>query len=207
MRLSRLLERLVSLLFWVFHPFFMPTWTFIVLDSYHENLFETGSGGLWFYLQVFLLTAIAPGILLLVMEKTRLISTIEIPDRQERHLPALLVSMVYILTTMYFIQKHPESGIGAFLAVMSLPALVSSALTFLTKVSIHTAAASSSSTLLISFLLIGEYTAPAWVVLSVLITGVFMTGRVAFRLHTMEEVILGAAVGVGSTAAGIALIY
>ena len=81
----------------VLHPLWMPLVTFLllyVLDPYLGLHFEHFK-----LILLLLLTCIlAPGLSLLVMVKMKLVSDIEVSNKEERYIPFALVIFYYILT-------------------------------------------------------------------------------------------------------------
>ena len=194
---------------WVFMPLFIPVYAiFIVMyvpsDHYFFNpnciyyLSLEGKTALIF--RFLLLGVVAPGVSFYILQRMKIISSIEMETRKERTIP--IVVMFFYCLLLYSYQGY-EGEMSPFLPkyIYSLPLsgmLVTFVFFFLNrwkKISIHAASAG----ILVGFLLafaVQHHDYQMWIIaFGFIVSGLVMSARLFLNKHTLFEVLLGWAVG------------
>lgn len=132
-------KKIANSLSWVFHPLFLPTYTYLIMlnqDSFisyvvPERLRWTVIGF------VFLITAVLPALVNYLFLRRGMISSLMMESRQERLLPYLVSAGCYYLTAYMANILQLPAIFYLFSLGITLLALMSLFLTFYLKVSIH----------------------------------------------------------------------
>lgn len=142
---------------------------------------------------------VAPGVSLLIMYRTGMISDIEIDNRRERSIPIIVQLLYCLFLYMVFIFKDPQGQLPSYIYAFPLSGAIVTGFFFLLnrwkKISIHAAGTGIMVGMIIAYSLqCISYT--FWIIpVSVLISGAVMSARVFLGKHTLLEVIVGWFVG------------
>lgn len=192
----------------VLHPALIPTYLFVIL-LFGTSIVPYQHGHKWILLGiVFLLTFILPVLGIFSFLKAKVISAIDIPNREERIMPFLFVSVLYVFITYLFFKLPPIFDIlGLLMLGMSLVLVLVSAITLVHKISVHAAGVSGGLGTLLG--LQHRYTDEDFlypVLLFVLLLGVVMSARLSLKAHTFSELMSGFGVGLLVTFGVLALL-
>lgn len=149
----------------------------------------------WLFVLMFLLTGVLPAMSLALLRVLGAIRSLELPDRQERLMPAILITLLYFLVTVMFEVRYPSPSLLSLMIILTAVAATGTLLTRWWKVSLHAMCASAASAVLVAAAIIdpvGDYLTPA---LSLLATGAVMSARLVLDAHTVREVWAGAVAG------------
>ncbi len=182
----------------VLHPLWMPLVNFLllyVLDPYLGLHFEHFK-----LILLLLLTCIlAPGLSLLVMVKMKLVSDIEVSNKEERYIPFALVIFYYILTYGFLRFQHVSLPHAVYAMLFSL--IVSLVLAVLvnmkTKVSIHLMAMGGVLGALLAFSQLHVIGIGGYMTLWLLLSALLAWSRIYQGLHTNAQTYLGFGLGFG----------
>lgn len=180
----------------VFHPLWMPLVTLLLLYLIDPYL-GLSDGQFKFLLKMLLICIVAPGLSLLVMLKTKLVSDIEVSNKKERYIPFALVILYYILTYTFLRLNHVPlpNAVYAMLFSLIVSLFIASLVNMQTKVSIHLMAMGGVLGTLLAFsqihmIGIGSYMS-VWLLLSALLAW----SRIYQDLHTNAQTYLGFGLG------------
>jgi len=182
----------------VFHPLLIPTLIFSVLVFYFPQFLQVnGSNSIILIALIFIFTFLFPLAALGIMRITKVISSMEIPERRERMLPFSVVCFLYMLTTYYF-QTYLKAApfLIISLAVITFILVLITAISFFWKISAHMAAISGILGTLAFFCLrfpVNELLHPLMAV--ILISGLVASSRLYLNAHTPAQVAGGFALG------------
>jgi hypothetical protein len=195
---------------YLFHPLFMPLFGLVILLSIPTvsvGFIDTSLYNLlpqykyYFYGIFALLTLLAPGFSILIMYWSKLISSLEMPDRKERMFPLIFICVYYI--TVYYKMRMDVPMLTQVPFVLSfvfglvLTAVVVLVFNFFTKISLHTIGV---------FGIIGAVTAYfqsqmeyplLLLMILILIGGLVASARLYLKSHSFTEVMYGMVFGFG----------
>lgn len=183
----------------VLHPALIPTYLFAILLFFSAVIPYQLSEKLMFLGIIFLLTFVFPVLCFFFFFKAKLISSIEIPKREERIFPFLVITIFYILVTYGLFYYFPiVSLLGEVMLGITIVLIVVSITTFFYKISVHGAGVSGGLGALSAL----QYGSPSEdlsypILLFVLLVCITAYARLALKAHTAWEVVAG--VGVGFT--------
>lgn len=180
---------------WVLHPLLVPSIVSYLLADRHANLMGTVLPASWLFVLMFLLTGVLPGMSLALLKVLGAIRSLELPDRQERLMPAIMITLLYFAVTVMFEVRYPSPSLVSLMIILTAVAATGTLLTRWWKVSLHAMCAAAASAVLMAAAMMdptGDYMTPA---ISILATGAIMSARLVLDAHTVREVWTGAVAG------------
>lgn len=191
-----------NLISWIFHPLLIPSYLFTALSLHYPSVLQTVVPGFWIFLLMLLLTGILPALNILLLRMMGNLRDLDMPDRNDRVLPFLMVATIYGLVAYLFYTKYPAPGILSLLYILCILTLLSLIINFFIKLSIHALSNVCATAVLTTLALqegSGQLIFP--VILGWLASGLVMSSRLALEAHTLKEIFIGATVGfIGGTA-------
>jgi membrane-associated phospholipid phosphatase len=182
----------------IFHPLLVPTLIFLVLVlKFPQFLQGNGGNAVFIIALLFLCTFMIPLLSLGIMRLTKVISSLDIPDRQERLLPFSVVSLLYMMTTYFFQTRLVVAPFVVFsLAVITFILVLITVISFYFKISAHMAAISGILGAIAAFCFKFPINALLYpLIILVIISGAVASARLYLNAHTPEEVTGGFALG------------
>ena len=194
---------------WVFMPLFMPIYALLLVmfvPSNQDFLFNSDNLFLQpLQFKTALLTmfgifcVLAPGISFLILQRYKLISSVEMETKKERTVP-IIVMMLYCLA-LYVILVQITKGliVPKFIFALPLSGAVVTAIFLIVnrwkKISIHSGAAGIVTGFVLAYVLTQtEY--QLWVfTVTILVAGLVMSARLYLQRHTISELIIGWMIG------------
>ncbi len=179
------------------HPIFLPLlglYLALNSDSY-LNYFTPEDAKLKLYLLFAIHSILLPGLSLMVMRRTHLISSMQLINREERTLP-FLVNIVYI-AMIYYLLRDPAvpqiiTSMIAGMLVLQVSVLL---LNFRWKISIHCLGAGGLVGGYLALSQVLEFNGVLITTLLVLATGIIATSRLILQAHKAAEVYTGLLIG------------
>lgn len=191
--------RIASLLSALLHPLILPTLGIIILfnlDTYLSYSIPSQAKR-FIVLIIFINSAIAPLLSILLMKKTGVIKDVLLDNRSERMFP-LLLSAVYFFITYYLLRKVALPSIIYFYIIgATILVLLTLIITFRWKISIHMTSIGGFTGFLISLALLLHIDINWLLILSFLASGLLGTSRIKLNAHDLPQVFAGYAMGVG----------
>lgn len=190
--------RLVSILF---HPLLMATYMcllFIVampsaLEPFRQ---ETFSGLLTL---IFLVTFLLPAINILVFKIFGSISSLSMPDRRDRIIPFVFITILYVSMTLLFYWRFRidfTDNVLKFFVIIDLLAMTSAIVTFFYKVSVHSIGICGLLGIVLPLNTLSENGALFYPTVGLIVlTGIVMSSRLQLHAHTLREVTVGGVLG------------
>ena len=197
-------QKVARICSYILHPLLMPTYGLILI--YYSKLIPgfnpysiqgAGTFGWDFISWSFVFTAFLPGILALLMKKKGYISSIQMPQKNERILPFTVTGVCYLIL-FYLPQFMYDYDIPFVLKLFlmgSLFAIIFGVIiTFFWKISVHMIGIGGVCGI---FFLFGVLQEPQTIMLSFLfaIAGIVGFSRLALNAHTMNQVVAGFLLG------------
>jgi membrane-associated phospholipid phosphatase len=198
----RVLAEVIS---WVFMPLFMPIYALALVmfvpsnQDYFFNadcLYTISASGKYALLILFFVFSVAlPGVSFLILQRTKVIATIEMQERRERTIPIVIMLAYCLALYMLFVVKVGHGFISKFAFSLPLSGVCVTLVFFFLnrwkKVSIHAGAAGIFTGFILAYILQHvEY--QLWMLsLAILISGLVMTARMYLEKHTLLEIFVG----------------
>ncbi len=192
-------NRIASLLSALLHPLILPTLGLIILFNLNTYLSYSmpGQAKKFILLIVFINSAIAPVLSILLLKKMGFIKDITLDDRSERMLP-LLLSAIYFFLTYFLLRKVALPSLIYFYIIgATILILLSLIITYRWKISIHMVSMGGFTGFLISIALLLQIDIYWLLMLTFLLSGMLGTARVIVKAHDLPQVFAGYAMGVG----------
>lgn len=180
----------------VLHPALIPTYVFTVVLFLSSLVPIQISNKLAFLSMVFLLTFVLPVLSIFYFLKTKLISSVSMPKREERLIPFWVISLLYVFVTFLLLCQPIFHLLGLIMLGISIVLVAVNVITFTYKVSVHSAGVSGGLGILMGL----QYRYPSQdflypILLFILLTGIVMSARLALQAHTPLELIVGLGLG------------
>jgi membrane-associated phospholipid phosphatase len=191
----------------VLHPLLMTTYLFVILFFYLPIIFQPIKPSFAFIGLIFLMTFVLPSLNFILFKVTGTIDNLAMPERRQRTLPFLFISILYCVVTFLFHWKVGVANVTSLLIIICALVVISASITLFYKVSIHSAAIWGIVGILLplykssnGFLLIP-------VVLLIVAAGLVMSARLQLNAHTPREVLTGSLLGFGIGFAGMLILF
>ena len=178
----------------------MSSWFFLAITLCYPLLMEpiTSQQKFYFLLLVFITTFLLPLISIAIFKLTGSISSLELPERGERFMPLLFVSLIYGLTLyLVFFKLSVNALVTGVFAGITLLLLLLTFISLKWQISLHSASAGGVAGYLVALLVRDPgseallYLASAFIIL----TGLIMSARLKLNAHSLEEVGAGSLLG------------
>ena len=183
----------------VFHPLLMPSYALLLLfvtDYYFVLVLPTQYKYLIFSF-VFITTFVMPLLMMLILLKAKMISSIQMESRKERVLPLFIVSG-FFFATFYFLREAPQASIfNLFMLGSTILVLLSLLINYITKISVHMVALGGILGAFIGFALTFSQDIQHLIYLIILVAGFTGFARLKLNSHTPAQVYMGFLLGAG----------
>ena len=135
----RILAIIISI---IFHPLLLTTYLVMLLGYYFPSMLMIAPENFKIILAfVFCFTFLLPAVNMLMFKLFGTISSYTLDSRRERIIPFLAISLIYVVTTFLFYNKLRFSqNFNHLILLVTVLVVVSTALTLLYKVSVHSLA-------------------------------------------------------------------
>ena len=187
-------------------PLLMPTYGMIVSLWLSNLLVLTLPTKLTVILTVFLITAVLPAILFLLLKYLKIIETTSLNGRKERLFPYLIIIVCYVASAIYLFSINAPEWLWMFMFGGGCAAVVSMLVNFKWKISAHMASSGMMVGGLLSYSFIFRFNPVGWLCFFILLAGMLGSARIIVRQHTLGEVCGGFFVGLFCGVIGILFI-
>ena len=206
---------------WVFVPLLMPLYALLVamyipsveVSFFQENtLYWMNPTYKVLILSMFLIFSfLAPGISLVMLKKSKAISSLEVDDQSERRMPIIISALYCLLLAILLWVKTPEQLLPASIYALPWGGFIGITLAGIInrfeKISLH---ALGAGMLLGYFVPYYYYQAEFYfeiLIVSVLICGLIMSARLYLGKHSLKQIIMGFGTGFVSVFLCVILFY
>lgn len=195
------------------HPMFMPTYGMLLVFQTNFirgfNQFSTQqdlSDAKTIIWTVFVGTAILPVLIAIVLRKLGVISSIQMPKREERLLPFILTAFCYFGVYYYLISYLvlPVNPIlEYFMREAIFAILIAMSISFYYKVSVHMLGIGGIVGIIILISYLSKTVFLSELILTIFCAGLIGFSRLKLKAHTPLQVILGFSIGVFTEILGL----
>lgn len=192
-------KKIATILSWIFHPLFLPTYTYILLLNLNSYLslsvpYEQKWSVSGF---VLLITAALPALINYLFLKRGIIKSLMMESRQERLLPYLVSAGCFYLTAYMANILQLPAIFYLFSLGSTLLALMAVFLTFYLKVSIHMIAMGGVTGTFLALSIRWQLDILMILVILFLLSGLLAYARLKLKTHTQAEIYSGYITGFG----------
>jgi len=194
----------------IFHPLFIPVYLLaftLYLPVYTMQRY-TEDFKILFLLYAFLIDVIVPLLLLVLMKRFRMISSLTLGKASERQLPYVMMFFIYLTTALSLMNIRGLDGIIslAFMITAAILLVVLILNRFL-KISAHSASAAAGATWFFVLFKAFEISLSLQLTVALVLLGLVMSSRLYLEAHSPREVYLGAVIGILITLLGGGIYY
>lgn len=187
-----MLKLLAQLISYLLHPLLMPTWLFATMMFYFPASIQPTQAWWLVIILIFGMTFILPLLNMFFFKITGTIRNFQLPDRRDRVLPFIFITIVYAgITTMIF-WKMNFPLVFKLMVIITILSVLATISTFFFKISVHALAAGGIAGILLAFvvlLAIFELVLPSISIL--ILAGMVMSSRLFLNAHNAKEVTWG----------------
>ena len=175
------------------HPLFVPLYAYIITLSTtgHYRLQIPAHAQSLIAAMIFMITAVVPSIIFYIMLKMRFVSSLQMPFRQERHVPILITALSFYISYQLLNSFGVAPLFGFYMLAASMLSLIALGINLWLKVSLHMVAlgALAGSMAVFSRLFGEQYLIIA--LLTILASGLTGAARLVLGAHRQVEIYLG----------------
>ena len=176
------------------HPIFQPTWMMIIMLLSGITRFMPGNDLLFLSITV-IMTCLLPGIVIYMMKKWSVISSIEMDDRTDRPGP-LFIMVLFLYATIRFFNKIQIMAIFNFyLTTILVITILAFLISFFWKISLHTLGWGNFTACLFVLTTISMRLYLPYLIASIIITGIVASARLKAESHNNAQIYAGFAMG------------
>jgi hypothetical protein len=192
-------KKIANVVSWIFHPLFMPTYTYLILLTGNSFIaFSVPVNQKWGVTGfVFLITAVLPALVNYLFLKRGIIHSLMMETRQERFLPYLVSAACFYLTAYMAKMLELPAVFYLFSLGITLLALMAVFLTFYMKVSIHMVGIGGVTGTFLALSLRMHIDFLAVILVSFLLSGLLGYARLQLHTHRPSEIYSGFLTGFG----------
>ncbi|MEX1131847.1 MAG: hypothetical protein WEC15_01355 [Flavobacteriales bacterium] len=189
------------------HPLFMPVlalWTAMQLDP-HLSYFLPAQAQ-WFTLgMVTMMGVVFPLSCMLLLRRAGLITSLEMPHRQERIAPFVMTLIYYGMTYYLLRQTRLDGTVLSLFSGAMLALLFTTFITMRWKISVHLVGIGGLAGTIAGIAELHSMPMLFWLACSILLAGLLGTARLLTGSHVPAQVYAGGVLGFACTYACIAL--
>lgn len=196
---------LAQVISWLFMPLLMPMYVLLLVmfvPSNQDYFFNQdclyilpleAKGALLYMFGIF--CVLAPGLSFIILQRRKMIGSLEMNERQERNIPIVIMLMYCLVLYFMFIAKSDQVTLPKFVYALPLSGAFVAAAFFLLnrwrKISIHAASSGIATGFVLAYILHHvEY--QLWMLsLTILVSGLVMSARLYLEKHTLNELWIG----------------
>ena len=186
-------DRIARSLSFLFHPLLIPTYILLTLLKFDRlyTVLLTWQVSLLIIGTVVVTTLVFPLLLIFIMYRIKLISSLYMPLREERIFPLITIAIFYYLTFYLLKELYLPNCFQLFLLGASVIALISLIATFFFRISLHMTALGATSGLFLGMTVISGGVGLLLMIISVIISGMVGSARLKLNAHQPSEVYSG----------------
>lgn len=191
----RTVAQIISILF---HPLLLATYLVTIIGYYFPGMLAISPRNFNIVLGfVFCFTFILPVVNIIMFRYFGTISSFSMLSRNERIIPFIAITIIYVVMVFLFYSKLPISeNFNKLMTIVASLVVLSTILTFFYKASIHSLAAAGIIGILLPLNKAIENNALLWpTAIAFSIAGLIMSARLYLNAHTFNEVLAGAFAG------------
>lgn len=186
--------RLPKIISTILHPIFLPTWMMVVMVLSGITRFTPGND-LSFILSTLVLTCLFPGLVVVMMKRWRIISSLELDSRDDRVGPIFLIVIALYAAIRMFRNVPVLAMYEFYLSSTLVISVVAFIVTFFWKISLHTLGWGGFVGNLFIMTVLSMNAFLPYFVASIILAGVAASARIMEKSHSNAQLYSGFAAG------------
>jgi membrane-associated phospholipid phosphatase len=201
--------RAAQIVSFVFHPLLLTTYLVLLLGRWMPAMLLVRQDHiLTFVAFIFGITFVLPALNVLVFQRFGVIGSWKMGTKQERVLPFVFNSIVYLMIAVLFLYKvHLSSNFTKLMLIIAALAVAGTACTFFLKVSIHSLGWAGLVGIVLPLNHAADGTLLVPTAVLIVIAGLVMSARLKLNVHTPWEVVIGGLAGFGIGIVGMSILF
>jgi hypothetical protein len=193
----------------IFHPLLLTTYLVLLVGHWMPAVLLVRQEHLLLFAGfVFGITFLLPALNLLLFRQFGVVTSWTMASRNERILPFVFTSILYVLIAGLFAYKvHLSTNFTKLMMIVAALAVAGTALTFLFKISVHSLSWAGLVGIVLPLNRAAEGTLLLPTAILILVTGIVMTARLRLNAHTVREVMVGGLAGFVVGFAGMRILF
>ncbi len=190
-------KRIAQTLSVIFHPLLMPTYMMLVLSKLNPQypfILSTKYLNLMLVL-VFLTSFVFPLLIMLIMQRLKIIDSLQMKTKQERAFPLLITAGFFYLTYYFFKQLPYFAFFNLFMIGATLLTVITLLVNYKYKISLHMTGIGGVFGALIGISLTTGHNYLFHILIVIFIAGLTGFARLKLQTHSEAEVYSGFALG------------
>jgi len=194
----------------IFHPLLLATYLVTIVGYYFPVMLSVSPRNFNVILGfVFCFTFILPAVNIMMFRYFGTISSYRMQARNDRVIPFVAISIIYVVMVFLFYNKLPISeNFNKLMTIVASLVVLSTMITFFYKASIHSLGAAGMIGILLPLNKAVENNAFLWpTAIAMMMAGLIMSSRLYLNAHTFNEVLTGAMAGFIVGFAGMLIMF
>ena len=181
----------------VFHPLLLTTYLVLLLGMWMPAMLLVRQEHLLTFVGfIFGVTCVLPALNVVVFRQFGVIASWNMGTRQERILPFVFNSIVYLLIAALFIYRlHLSTSFTKLMLIIAIMAVAGTVCTFFLKISMHSLGWAGLVGIVLPLNNATQGTLLLPTAFLIVIAGVVMSARLKMNVHTPQEVMVGGLAG------------
>ena len=176
------------------HPIFHPTWMMIILLLSGLTRFTPGND-LIFLTITFSMTFILPALIIIMMKKWHLISSLDMEDRDDRLAPLFIMILFLYGTIRFFSKLQLFSIFNFYLTTVIVVTILAFVITIFWKISLHALGWGCFTACLFIMTTAAMRAYLPYFLGSIIISGIVAAARLKLKSHSNAQIYSGFAMG------------
>lgn len=195
-------SRLAFIISVLFHPLLLPTFVLGLMLFISPNLITVVSTkGRWVLLElIFLLTFSIPALVMIILKRLQIISSLSLPNLKERRLPFAIICTIYVATAylLYLLtqQIYLDEKLLLVFGSICFSLFLLTLTTFFYKISAHNLAIAGVFGGMLAFALRYEESILGFpLAITAVLWGAVASARLSLKAHNLPEIFWGSMLG------------
>lgn len=176
------------------HPIFQPTWMMIILLLSGITRFMPDNDRLFLSI-TFLMTCLIPGLVIVMMKRWKVISSLEMENRDDRPGPLFIMILFLYATIRFFSKIQMLTFFNFYLTSVLIVTALAFVISFFWKISLHTLGWGNFTACLFVMTMISMRIYLPYFIGSIIITGIVAAARLKLKSHSNAQIYAGLAMG------------
>ncbi|HEX8060674.1 MAG TPA: hypothetical protein VF473_07035 [Cyclobacteriaceae bacterium] len=185
----------------------MTTYLFALLSVFLPGILQPITPSWRFLLLIFLMTFLLPVLNFGFLKLFGSIKSIHMYERKDRIMPFMFITILYVVITYMFYHNFQVRSVLKLMEIITAMVIVSTAITFFYKVSVHSIAVCGLVGILLPLNNAADGLLLYPTIGTLIVAGVVMSSRLQLNAHVLREVMYGAAIGFLIGFGGVILLF
>ena len=176
------------------HPIFQPTWMMIIMLLSGITRFMPANDRLFLGI-TFATTCFIPGLVIIMMQKWRVISSVEMDQRDDRPAPLFVMVLFLYATIRFFSKVQMLAFFNFYLITVLIVTILAFIISFFWKISLHSLGWGNFTACLFVMSTVSMQIYLPALFGSILATGIVAAARLKLKSHSNAQIYAGFAMG------------